>query len=65
MHYTAYLALLKASRVRVLGAFTHAELDVDVDPVGLTRRDERRSKPVVDRRDRHVTHGVNANNVAA
>jgi len=36
------LALLKASRVRVLGAAAHGELDVDVEPVGMTTVDVRR-----------------------
>jgi len=54
------LALLQSSGVRVLGTFTHAEVDADVQSIGATCCNERSSKPVVDRRDGHVTHCVNS-----
>jgi len=33
---SCHLALLKASWVGILGTFPHAEVDTDVEPVGLS-----------------------------
>ena len=57
-------ALLQTDRVRVVGAAAHRELDVDVETVGMTTVDVRRSQPVVDRRDGHVADDVHSVDVA-
>jgi len=57
-------ALLESDGVGVLGALSHRELDIDVQPVGATSVDERRTQPVVDGRHGHVAHHVHSVDVA-
>jgi len=54
------LALLKSYWVRVLGTAAHCELDVDVETVGMTTVDVRRSQPVIDSRHGHVAHHIHS-----
>lgn len=53
-------ALLESPGVRVLGAFPHAEADLDVQPVRVARQNERRPQPTVDRRRRDIADGVDS-----
>lgn len=46
--------------MRILGAFSHAEADLDVEPVCVARRNERRPQPTVDRRRGNIADGVDS-----